>query len=396
MTRRVAEAPGKPGILFYGGFPIGYHNPEGEIKARAFAANGYHVVYASGVGIRDPRVATLGKAAAVVAARIGRGRLAGDEGDVDAHAGELDIASPLVLPPRRALRRLNGPWLERQIRPRIDDWSEAVAWIRFPSPELVDVLGRLAPRAIVYECVDAHHLTSGITGPWATLFEDAERRLVERADVVIAPNEHLAGRFRGRGVPVQVVPHGVDLFDWHPRSAGAGPPTLGFVGTLDFRLDTPLLRYLAEARPGWRMRLVGPLQPGFDRDDLADLPNVSVEPAVPYERLGETLASFDVGLMPYRDDSFFRHMSPVKNLELLAAGRPAVGRRNPALEPFAESLYFATTPKDFVAQVERSLAEDSPELARRRREVAEANTWESRLVELRALLTALRDRTVAA
>ena len=295
-----------------------------------------------------------------------------------------------MLPPRRALRRLNGPWLERQIRPRIHDWTKAVAWIRFPSPELVDVLGRLAPRAIVYECVDAYHLTSGIIGPWAAMFEDAERRLVERADVVITPNEHLAGRFRGRGVQVRVVPHGVDLFEWRPRAPAAGPPTLGFVGTLDFRLDTPLLRHLAKARPGWRLRLMGPAQYGFDRDELADLPNVSVEPAVPYERLGETLASFDVGLMPYRDDSFFRHMAPVKNLELLAAGRPAVGRRNPALEPFADLLYFATTPEDFVVQVDRSLAEDSPELARRRREVAEANTWGNRLVELRGLLAELR------
>ncbi|HVM69851.1 MAG TPA: glycosyltransferase, partial [Gaiellaceae bacterium] len=161
---------------------------------------------------------------------------------------------------------------------------------------------------------------------------------------------------------------------------------LGFVGSLDYRIDASVVRALATAHPEWRLRFLGPVQAGFDAGAYADLPNVSIEPAVPYARLAETLAGFDVGLMPYFDHPVYRHMSPVKNLELLAAGRPAVARPSPALEPFRELLYLAETPEEFVRQTERALAEDDAERAARRRAAAAEHGWERRYDRMDELL----------
>ena len=120
---------------------------------------------------------------------------------------------------------------------------------------------------------------------------------------------------------------------------------------------------------------------------------MSVERPVPHERLGEVLAEFDAGIMPYSDHPACAYLTPVKNLELMAAGRPAVARPLPSLRSFADTLYFADTPAEFVAQLERALREDGPEKARRRRATADSNSWEERMAALRTIVETALDRS---
>jgi glycosyltransferase involved in cell wall biosynthesis len=373
-------------MLFYSDWPLGYHNQEAERKARAFADR-YDVVYVTGVGTRNPRLQSMPKL-------VDRGMRALRPARAAEAAGALPpglrAASVLVTPPRqfRPVRALNAAWIHGRLRRAMGERPIAVAWIRHATPELVDALERLGPEAVVYEIVDAHHETPGMVGRWRAIFEDAERRLVNRADVVVVTSPSLAPRFAAWGADVRYVPHGVELFPWRPpRQRRQGDPAvLGFAGTLDRRLDVPLLRGIAQARPEWRIRLVGPIEGGFDRRSLADLPNVELAPPVPHARVADVLAGFDVGLMPYADTPVYRHMSPLKNLELLAAGRPAVARPTPALLPYADLVRFARTSQEFVGQVEDALSEDGPDAALRRRRVAEAQSWDRRISDLHALL----------
>jgi glycosyltransferase involved in cell wall biosynthesis len=338
------------------------------------------------VGTKDPGLGNLAKAGDRLRRKVGRAQ---------AQDPDLRTAGILVAPPRRRrlMRRLNAAWVERQLRRAIAPWPEAVAWVRWPTPELVVALGRLRPRVVVYECVDAYHAQPGMRGAWQAVHDGAERALVALADVVVTPSEPLAERFRAWGADVRVIPHGVDLpaFGANGRAAEE-PVTVGFVGTLDYKLDIPVLRAIADAHPEWRLRLIGPVQEGFDPGALAHLPNVTIEPPVPPERVSELNASFDVGLMPYFDHPAYYASCPLKNLEYMAVGKPAVARPAPALEPFADTLRGARRPAEFVAQLERALAEDTPERARARRAVAEANTWDRRLEDFRRLLDELTRR----
>ena len=383
-----------PAVLFYSAWPRGYHNLEAERKAEALAAAGYPVYYVAGVGIRNPRLSRPGKLADRIARKLGNraSRTAPTNG------ARLSDAALAVLPPRqlKTMRRLNARWIERQLHKAVPDLQDAVAWVRWPTPELADALAELRPAVLVYECVDAYIHTPGIVGKWIPIMEGAERRLVSQADTVVTCGEVLAERYRAWGAEVRVIPHGVDLFErFEPPRRGARPITTGFVGTLDYRLDMTVLTHIAGALPEWRMRLVGPIQPGFDPGRLAGFPNVSIEPPVPHHDLGRVLAEFDLGLMPYFDHPEQRAMCPVKNLELLAAGRPTVAKTTPALMPFRDLVYFADAPADFVTQLRRAHAEDSPERARARRKVAEQHTWDRRLSEVVALVDELVGRSGA-
>lgn len=377
-------------LLFYSSWPLGYHNVEAERKALAFADAGYAVVYVAGVGIRNPRLSSLGK----LADRAAR-KLAGPRGRRPApKTPGLETAALLVAPPRQlaAVRRLNARWLERQLRAVLPSWHEAVVWVRWPTPELVDILPKLNPAAIVYEVYDANWHTPGITGRWVEIFERAERDLVACSDLVVVPTPPLAERYRGWGSEVALIPHGVELSPWRPRPPRAGPKTIGFVGTLDYRLDVDVLRRVAAAHPEWRFRLIGPAQEGFSAARVGDLANVSVEPAVPYARVPEIIAELDAGLLPYFDHPHYQHSESVKNLEYMAAGKPVVVRPAPSLERFSDLLYFATNADEFLRELERALAEDSPERALARRAVAEENTWDRRLDEMLAALAGVLER----
>jgi len=374
-------------LLFYSAWPLDYHNLEAARKAHGFAAAGYDTVYVAGIGIRNPRPATLAKAADRVARKLRGAAAAGSNGGVR-------TASLVVVPPRQAapIRRLNAAWVRRQLASAIGR-PGPVVWARWPTPELIDALDALEPSAVVYECVDAYHHTPGIVGPWAPRFAAAEAALVERADAVVVPGEHLAERFRGRAAEVRVIAHGVDLdvFPYSPPRPRTGPEAVvGFVGTLDYKIDMAFLRRAAAAHPEWRIRLIGPIQEGFDPGRLADLGNVTVEPPIPYADVGRTIATFDASMMPYFDAPTYRSSVPLKNFEIMAVGRPAAGRPTRALEPYRDLVYLADTPDAFLAGLERALAEDSEALARKRRAVAEHNTWAAKIDEMLILLDSLQ------
>jgi glycosyltransferase involved in cell wall biosynthesis len=374
----------RPPLLFYSEFPLRYHNVEAERKALALQQAGYDVLYVTGPLVRNPRPSDLG--------RLLRRLRPGPKLDVGSEAADaLRGRSLLLLPPRHVpgVRTLNAALVARQLRPHCRG-ERPVAWVRWPTPEVVDALPRLDPVAVVYECVDAYWETSGVTGGNRELYARSERRLLALADAVVAPSEPLVDRFRAWHDNVHLIPHGVDLpgsGDHRPPRNGR-PVTLGFVGTLDYRLMVPVLRRLAEARPAWRLRLIGPVQEGFDPRAFADLDNVRVEPPVPVANVADVLSTFDVGLMPYEHASY-PWSCAVKNLELFSVGTPAVATPSRSLLRFEDLLYFARTPDEFVEQVERALVEDSPELAERRREAAAANRWDDRLREVVDLVDSL-------
>lgn len=373
-------------LLLYSGYPLGYHNVECERKALAFQAAGMRVVYTTGVGLRDPRPSSLRKAAGILAAKVSSESRSKQQSD----ANVLHETSLVVSPPRAVhpMPIINARWLERQLRQHLHPPEEAIFWIRYPTPELVTALPRLSPLFTVYECLDAMHESPGMVGHWQERFIASEKLLATRADLVIVPQEGLAERFRSLGANVRVVPHGVDLFPTihAPRIGREDDAVVGFVGTLDFRLDLEILREIALSRPSWTLRLHGPISEGFEPNQLRELRNVVIGPRVPYHELGATLSSFDAGILPYIDHPFYRGMSPVKNLEFLAVGLPVVARPSPALEPFGELVRFATSPKMFVRELDAALANDSPDKVRVRRRRVENQTWEEHHTTLVSLI----------
>jgi glycosyltransferase involved in cell wall biosynthesis len=148
-------------------------------------------------------------------------------------------------------------------------------------------------------------------------------------------------------------------------------------------MDSDFVRELARTMTAGTILLVGPQadpDPG-----LFDLPRVAWIPALPYEELPGLAAAADVLIMPYRDIPVTRAMQPLKLKEYLATGKPAVARSLPAMQPWADSLDLAASPRDFAAAVVRRFNEGIPENQRRARERLVRESWEGKAAEFERL-----------
>jgi len=233
----------------------------------------------------------------------------------------------------------------------------------------------------------------GVDGNW---LRQREQQQLAAADLVVAVSEPLADKWRAMGAEVTVISNGCDdeLFSqvddapW-PADVTLPGPIAGFVGHLSERIDLALLEAVAAA--GHSLVLVGPRQPTFGMarmDELLERPNVTWVGPKPFESLPSYLRTFDVGLLPYADSAFNRASFPLKTLEYLAAGRPAVATDLPAIRSLNTDLIdVATGPEDFAAAVGRALrSPQDPGLTARRQEVAGQHSWNSRATEFADLI----------
>ena len=97
-----------------------------------------------------------------------------------------------------------------------------------------------------------------------------------------------------------------------------------------------------------------------------------------YPVLPTYLKAFDVAVIPFKINDLTTGVNPVKLYEYLAAGKPVVSSKLPEVLPFAPAVKLASTPAEFVAQVEEALADNTPAGVAERVALAEENSWENR------------------
>lgn len=218
-----------------------------------------------------------------------------------------------------------------------------------------------------------------------------ERRQVANADLVVAISQVLADRWAGMGARVVLIPNGVQVAAYQNIEAVSPAsdvslrgPVAGVIGQLSSRIDISMLEAVAES--GCSLLLVGPHDPRWEADRFAALvrrEQVAWVGQRPFAELAGYLRWMDVGLTPYADTPFNRASFPLKTLEYLAAGLPAVSTDLPSVRWLDSDLIrVAAEPVAFVAAVRSALVERTRELAAARQEFAARHSWDRRASEL--------------
>jgi teichuronic acid biosynthesis glycosyltransferase TuaH len=92
-----------------------------------------------------------------------------------------------------------------------------------------------------------------------------------------------------------------------------------------------LLEAVADA--GYSLLIVGPHDPRWEPRRFTALtarPSVRYVGSVPEEEVSAHIAAIDVGITPYLDNPFNKASFPLKTLDYLSAGRPAISTTLPA------------------------------------------------------------------
>jgi len=224
-----------------------------------------------------------------------------------------------------------------------------------------------------------------------------ERQAVRESDLTVCVSRLRAEELKA-AVPeaahrVRHLPHGSPTMAIAPRPLDrpSSPPLLishlprpllGYIGTLEDRVDWLLLTRLANRFPKASVVLVGRLDKGrpsgwrSDREHCLALPNVHKLDWQPQEQIHAFNRSFDVCLIPYRvDHSFNRVCCPTKIMDYMATGRPIVSTALPECLLYHKLFDVADSSDEFLDAVCQIIAHDSDDgRAAMRHDWAKENT----------------------
>jgi hypothetical protein len=308
----------------------------------------------------------------------------------------LHVLAPLYVPAygSEAVRAANGALVRLQVRSamRALGMSRPISWSFLPSA--APVAGRLGEALVVYHVVDEFSAFSDASSHVAEL----ERRLIARADLVVASSEKLLAAKRRQHPEAVLVRHGVD----HAHFARALDPALqvpedlarlrrpviGFFGLVADWIDLALVRRVADAHPDASVALIGKVVTSTAPLDGAR--NVHLLGRKPYAALPAYCRGFDVALTPFVLNDLALAANPLKAREYVAAGLPNVCTDLPELR----AIPGCTVTGDgdaFVAAVARALREGAgPDP--RRSALVRHESWEAKVEELSAHVAAAEGR----
>ena len=227
-----------------------------------------------------------------------------------------------------------------------------------------------------------------------------ERQAVDEADLSVfcakVRAEELALAVPGSSGRIVHLPHGAPSWTIAeaPQDRPAdGPadlrtlprPWLGFIGSLEDRLDWALVGRVADEFPSGSIVLLGrepnpqPSQRwyGHYREAVAR-PNVHMLGWKPQGEIGLYNAAFDVCLIPYRTDHPFNRVScPTKVMDYMATTRPVVSTALPECRLYRHLFEVAETSDGFLNAI-RGIVDQGSDDGRSalRWQAARDSTWE--------------------
>jgi glycosyltransferase involved in cell wall biosynthesis len=281
-------------------------------------------------------------------------------------------------------------------------FESPILW--FYDPMTVNsAIGHLDEQVVVYDCMDE---LSQFKGAPAELVS-REQALVRSADVVFCGGR----KMREKRLPLNANTHffgtGVDCAHFGSALNPALPvaseiaalsgPVLGYFGVVDERIDYDLLAELADARKDWSIVMVGPAI----KVDPATFPqrkNLHWLGGRQYADLPAITKGFDVCLMPFALNAATEYINPTKALEYMAAGKPVVSTSlSEVRSNFRGVARIGESHEEFIELCQAEASNPSKARIKKGLVLAAANTWESNLARMEALIAeALTTRSLEA
>ncbi len=248
--------------------------------------------------------------------------------------------------------------------------------------------GKLDEKHLLYYCYDEIS-----AAPWCQAHgAKAEADFIPLTDLVITSSQALLERKQMLHPHTFLVENGVNFSLFHQafhlkkNKHQAQKTTIGYLGSLDDRLDYALLAHCIQQLPNCQFSFVGRVQSQVGRRILKAYPNVKLWGAKSPAELPNYLKDFDVGLIPFVKNEFTRNIYPLKINEYLAAGIPVVATDFAPLDAFDDLVYVASDAHEFLVGVRSGLEPEEASRVATRVEMARSNAWEQRAGKLSDIL----------
>lgn len=220
-----------------------------------------------------------------------------------------------------------------------------------------------------------------------------EKRLTKQADIVVVTSSALLKSKVQLNPNTLLIKNGVD-FDLFHQAYKMGKvhanKKIGYIGSLDFRVDYDLLESLIRAKPEYEFVFIGRVMDQDNCDRLSYFSNVQFLGSKQPHEIPVLLSQFDVAIIPFVKNEFTRNIYPLKINEYLAAGLPVVSTDFADLSDFQELIAIEDESKEFLDAIRRSISSDTA-IQSKRIEMARKNDWSYRAAQFENAMTQLKN-----
>jgi len=310
---------------------------------------------------------------------------------------DFHVLTPIALPlfGNEYLAKATDRLIEFQLRlaMRILDIQRPLVFASIPS--YASAIVRLPHSGLIYYYSDKYTSYDDISAQ--SELEKRDRMLFNAADAVFCASEMITEELKGKRSSVHYLPHAVDFDRFNsglercddiPEDMESIPqPRIGYYGSLAENNDQDMIVHAATEDPTLQFVLIGKVF--GDHSKLQALPNVHFLGFKPYAQIPCYGKYFDVSFMNWKITEWIRNCSPLKAKEYFSMGLPVVSVRIHELEKcYADIVYFASTPAEFLAQIKTALKEDSPERRAERIDRVRVESWDRRVDQMLECLNA--------
>ena len=304
-----------------------------------------------------------------------------------------------IMHPKTVLESIN--WISN---PGIHDWfgqmndrryakkaQEAIAKLHFKDFIILNdnsMISGINFKELLKPAVSIYFLRDHVTkvAYHATHGARQEPDMIKRSDIVVTNSPYFTdyakkfnpnSYFIGQGVDIDLYNDDKGTLSVPDELKNIPHPRIGYTGNIvTLRLDLDLLIYIAEQRPDWSLVLVGPEDEAFKNSKLHQMKNVYFLGGRPGTELPGFVKGFDVAINPQIINEITNINYPLKLDEYLAMGVPVAATKTWFMDYyFSKDSYLAATKEEYITQITKALAEDSPEKHKERILVGKSHSW---------------------
>ncbi|MBI9038598.1 MAG: glycosyltransferase [Bacteroidales bacterium] len=276
------------------------------------------------------------------------------------------------------------------------NFKKAIKQLKFTQPILINswnpfvgifLNNEINKKLEVYFCWDEMRLAPYYK-PHVGVIED---EYVKKVDAVISTSKTLAENRSSLSKNNFVIENGADfkLFNKAYKIKSKltrKQKTIGYIGSIDYRFDIDLVKYLVRNSPEFNYIIVGRNENSEAVNILSKFSNVKIYgPQIP-EKLPEFAAQMDVGIIPFCRLEVIRSMYPIKIHEYLAAGLAVVMTNFADFSELDDMIFSTNKPEIFLDRIRKEIKTDSENKQLKRINFAKNNSWEKRVGKLNKIL----------
>ncbi|MBU0651252.1 glycosyltransferase [bacterium] len=260
------------------------------------------------------------------------------------------------------------------------------------NPMFIDFIGRLDEKLFVFDTVDnwsEHPVYTKLLAKEKLLAN--YRKIAQEADVIFTVSEELLAFYEkmNRTHDVSWIPNGVDLehftnienLEKENELTKIGKPIIGYLGTIQDRIDFDLIAEIAREHQDKIIALCGPVWATVQKEvdeKLKKFDNIIFTGRVALENAPSYITQFSVAIIPHKIDAFIKSTNPMKMYEYLACGKPIVSTEGAGIDMFSDFIYIAKNNSQFIQYIEQAISDDSFGKQSLRKEILKEHTWEKR------------------